>query len=457
MKVKRLSPRQFERALRLGHGRALLHVREYGDVGIEEVLEQELLNGNFRSAEWLMSIVQATENLKRYAQLFLSFKTESVDLGAIGLRIQIAAHFYQLGYEDLSRFVFEAFCTLASSDEYWSSEDVAPVLRVTGFAGLESIATIVGGSRKVSDWQCDTILDAAKLAFGEAQTRSWFEGKAKAQRQLSAFRDACLRRQAKDNRPSPTIEPLSVDIIERAVANNGRLPTYKSLQAFGLNATPRDAARLFELLMQCNRPWAQTIYLSLLGWCKLPHVNAKIFEMLNHSDTAFAAGEALSMVSCQSVRKLARTLLSERDDLGLKLLAASYTSEDAPLVLNVLRELYCESDSSSVLYMINMTARTNDVSLAPCLLFLYENSSKSWFRKFAIARLIRWGRLPRSVAHEACWDATEDVRRICREHVFLGAKKPQVAYRARCSGLSSAESKQLSSSAKPINKKRAAL
>lgn len=462
MKVKRLSPRQFERALLLGHGRALLHVREYGDVGIQDEIEQELLYGKSRSAEWLMNIVQATVNLKRYAQVFLSRKTEFVAFGTLGHRVKIAAHFYQLGYEQLGRFVFEAFRALASSDEYWTSQDAAPVFRVTGFAGLESVATMFGGSQRIRDWQCETILEAAKLAFGATVTSSWFEGRAKAQRNLTPFRDACLRRQASRNRPSSTSEPTSVEGIERAVEKRGRLPRYQALRALGLNATPRDAARLFELLMQCNEPWAQDIYLCPFGWCTLPHVNLKIFEMLNHSDTAFAAGEALSRVSCQSVRKFARTLLSERDQLGLKLLAASYAADDATLVFNALRELYRESDSSIIYYMKNMTERTNDVSLASCLHFLYENSSSSWFREFVIERLISWGRLPRSVAHEACWDANEGVRRICREHVFLGAKKAQVAYSAQCSELSARlsstdESNRLFSSGKPINKKRAAL
>ena len=95
--IKRLAPREFARAMKLGLGRTLLHVAEYGDEGVEEIIKEAMLKSfaydvmfEGLRAWWLRDIITLTGRTKLYGRfLYDNFNQDGLDWSAVQSRSNI--------------------------------------------------------------------------------------------------------------------------------------------------------------------------------------------------------------------------------------------------------------------------------------------------------------------------------------------------------------------------------
>ena len=120
---KKLTRREFSRAMKLGHGRALLHVKEYGDEGIEDVIKKAVLTNYAYDVQieglrplWLWQILTLTGRPHFYADHLLhNFSLPSHHQNDTAQQFGLAGLFFDLGRHEFREVMFANFHKMAHS------------------------------------------------------------------------------------------------------------------------------------------------------------------------------------------------------------------------------------------------------------------------------------------------------------------------------------------------------
>src|ERR1700679_3961907 len=126
MNIRKLTPCEFARAVKLGHGRAFLHIVEHGDHGIEEEIEKALLTCYVYDrqiegtrAYWVFNLAQATGRLKHYAARMLERCAQGeFTHNDLAQQIQIAWKLFESGYPALRPVAFDKYQKLIEMDAH---------------------------------------------------------------------------------------------------------------------------------------------------------------------------------------------------------------------------------------------------------------------------------------------------------------------------------------------------
>jgi len=421
MKVKRLSLGEFALALKRGHGRALLHVREFGDSGMEGIIEHALTHSVVNSdSDWLMNIVICSGNVRRYAQFLSGEKIPRDNSDELFFRMEIAANFHRFGFSQFRDQVLDCYKTVAERfDVEFLGYSVRPVFEVSALGGLDLIATTYGANpHQFSDYECLSIFEEAERLLGESEARKWMTSRSRSSDAAKQFFEAITRERNKESPEYQRPADPDFDYMFSVISANKPRKSLGEYRRFSRVVTAEQLRTIFSLLMRTDDPRAQGAYLRLFSWCELPRVNVKVVKMLDSpsEDVAFLATLALSRVSSPRVRSLARDILQKDICRGLTLLRSSYQPADAVMVLRALMKLQQPDEINDAAYSVRLMAeRSGDKSLRFCMLWAYENDQSNSCRIALLELLAKWKCLPERVAFECQWDEYDCIRNFARE------------------------------------------
>ncbi|MBX9689480.1 MAG: hypothetical protein K2X27_22410 [Candidatus Obscuribacterales bacterium] len=431
MKTRKLRKREFARSVRNGLGSAYLHVKEYGDKGVEEELLNACLTNhvydrqiNSGRADWIASMLDATGRSKIYALEIaraLNAKSKQSDSDFEQL-VELASKLFDRGLDEFKGVLLN----LVSADEAPAEPLILgeALVDVAGISGFE-IAARMMAKGEVSNcekqalfkYACESIESEAELTeilkeradFDPLLSRFWLD----VQIEMADCENASRRA----TRPSLTYDQL-IDAIEKQ-AQAERLPgIYRS---FGRSASHEDLIRVLSRLEKETEPSRLCAYLSVFWARPLPAVSKKIIGLLFCEDANLrrSTRNALSNVQSLRVRRAALKALKSEDGesllCGIELLKPNYKPQDLDLLTKSLKSIK-EIDYLhwAAMSAIGIAEASDDIRLSSLLAWIYEFTPCGNCRGAALKQMIEWETTPTQILHEAQWDAESQIRRMAR-------------------------------------------
>ncbi len=412
-----LTREQFADALRKGHGRALAHVREHGDAGVEDLLLEACVRNlsydpqceDSRSG-WLMQMLAAVPDATTYYATILSAFAETdrhYDAA------QMAGMVRRMAENDVSgaRAALYAKFDRQQFDE-WA---IAPhLVMLDGAEGLLHVARGLG--RRL----------ATDSEFWLADTRGWFEEElgpgptaaildeaADTDEDVRRFRDASTHRE--DGPPSDPRPRLSLDEF-LAVVSEGKRHYRGWARRFGRRATGDEMARLLELVEREGDP--VRLASMLMAFVEPLPAGPQPLLRFARSDVAGvrdAAIEALALYADPAVAAVSREMLAAGSVEGARLLALNYDQQQFDQLVGLLPRT---GDAFQIhgLGIDVLEVCGNRPEAAAGLIWMYEASPCSFCRNSAVSDLVEIDRLPPDIAAECRDDCSDETRELVEAH-----------------------------------------
>lgn len=446
MKLKKLSARAFVRAVSRGHGRALLHVTEYGDEGLEEIIDRALLKNTAycmqlegsRSA-WLLRLVEATGHSRQYAQRFLeSIKNRKDGDYDLVQQIEVAACFFELGFIEFRPATYRLFKALVSGG---SSRTLCgcDVVDVGGLHGLKFVARSLGSaSQSIDDYDCDVIMEHARESLSAETIRTQLYKFSLDDVYIQNFLDASSRAEASRlAEPSAAVKGSrwrggpSLDELLIRVEREDVTLSPGEIRRTGRDLSEADGRKVLQLLFRTRSEFKQLAYLRLFWRQPLPYVNDQLLALLDSSNRALvhAAASAMSHVREVNVRRKGLELLQGANrsmiPVALELLRFNYLPEDSVLILNSLKKLRSLDEIHSAgMELRDLAADSGGAELADSFLWLYDHGPDGFCRRSFIEQLLCWNKCPPEILFECQWDAYNELRQFARSLCSAEVEQP---------------------------------
>lgn len=359
--VKKLTCDEFSKAIRLGHGRTILHLREYGDNGIEDEIKKALLVNytydvcveGLRSS-WLWQIIMLTGRAKYYGDYLLNNFCKSLDSHFdIIQQHELASMFFDLGQVEFRKVILDTFPKVAN--QTYMSYSGRAIVEVSSLAGLEYVAKTCGASKEaLDDYECSNILEYANELCGNVMEH--MSQLATTDTSVKKFMDAC--------------EQFKIASSKTGERTSTR-PTLIDCLSSDITRVPDAAAR------------------------------------------------ALANSKSSQVRDVALTMLksgkSSDTAVALELLKNNYIAEDADIIYGSLSCLESDDDiHSAEIAVLNICDNLGGEELVPTMLWLYENGVETFCRGSIISWLAKLEKCPEDILYEAQWDAGIEARESAR-------------------------------------------
>ncbi len=447
----RLSQNEFYAALKRGHGRALLHVNQYGldefaDVVLKACLKEPSYDRQCEHsrAPWLFSMFAHAEEYAWFASEIgsaLDSETEQFDLSHLyELLAQMAKNGDASAGAALRLKVLSQTFSLSKyphgCNEFASLDGVDAVVELARRYGAKPIEKPEVTWQILDDLtygldilpQVETKLQELALT-DDAIERFWNNEKfhrarlAQSPKLSDAERAESIRKRTRRELP---IEK----ILSNASAHAGQYPG--NYMRFGKHATKAELLTIFQqLLIETD----EKIYLRLL-WvfrkAQLPELHPRIWEFANSKDNEVraAAQAALAQWRNPKVGEFARQKLramdfSESDTELLELFILNYKPKDEELIVSALMRLPAGDEPAHDFGMSILAIGKNNYSPALSAMFewVYETTPCTVCRERAVEWLIETKTIKPEIAHECLYDANEDIQNLAKQ--LLASSPPK--------------------------------
>ena len=440
--IRKLSARQFKRAVRLGHGSALLHVRQYGDNGLENALIDAMLNSYVYDWQiegsrryWIFNLITATNRTTFYAEKFLEkIQTHHAKGNDRAQQIQLCGKFFELGYVEAREAAIKMYPALVASNPY-RIECGSELIDMAAEAGLEFAAKTISEVASVLEpWNCSRVYDRAVHVLDLNDEPENFAELIKKYPAGRRFYETVKRHKADDTtwRKSTEVTPPVYHLgdILKLIAKKEHAPGAGRYLGMGKNLDRSEVLKAFELLKASKEPWEQLCFLRIFHNLDLPAVSPQLFELIKSPDklVANAASIIFGKVKNVLVREKAFELLKARKQreiaFGVNFLESNYVEGDAEAVLIALKRMKNSEQLHRAGMSIQTIAKNNhDTGLEKVLLWLYENNPDSFCREHFLDLLIEWNICSPQILYEAQWDCCDEIqskaRRLSQEATYV--------------------------------------
>lgn len=437
MKIEKLNRHDFARAIANGQGKAFLHVKQYGDQGIEKEILYACLNCQVYDllfdkdrSFWLSNIIANSGRMAFYAdKIFRQLQEASAPENTMNQIVGIAAYLFERGYGEFRPVIEQLFESHRTDTDIYSL--CAAMIDIFSYDGLARAVCAMESKDVIDAWDKNLLFTYAceRLDEEDIITR-WFEEKSTEEKLIASFYKAVLqyrkaetrsmsKRRTRSKGPKTPGYRQALSII-----NNKRLHRRKRflLRQFGKKAS---AAQLIKLAakLELEKDSKKLIaYLTVFWDRPLPAVSDKVLSFLfsENADLRRSARNALCAVKSKEVRSAALKLLDKGDDesivSGVNLLELNYRSTDRAMLLAKAKEVK-DIDHLHWLCMSfkKMVKNCDSDNFAPLVLWNYENNPCGFCREQALEILIKWGKASKKILFEAQWDANDDIRILARK------------------------------------------
>jgi hypothetical protein len=425
--VAKLSRAEFARAIKLGHGRALLHVKEHGDSGIEKELRKTLLKNQVYDEQcegsrspWLWRILYLTGNLEHYAKvLSKKLATAKWNDRDVAQHYELAALFFKAGFAEFRNLLF-ASSERATTSSCLFTKYAISLIDVAGLEGLTHAIRVAETNPAVLQaYDCNDVVDHAIDLHYKTEVldllKKLGETYKAAQFYLISWNDF---NDDDSDRPRSKRERPDFQKILLMIESGEETEYGFSYKSFGKRATAYELEQVLQLLKETSNEVKRLSYLRIFSWCGLPSSDPFVLGLLYSKGkcTAREAAKALSFVSSKQIRAEALKLLKSKNAskilLGSELLNKSYKPADRKVLFKSVQRLKNPDDIHSFGLDMKSLAKESGAGaeLSKLFIWLYENGPDSFCRSGFLEKLLEWEKCPAEILWESQWDFGEDVQ-----------------------------------------------
>lgn len=419
LNIRKLTQSEFADAIRLGHGSALLHVRKFGDEGLESIIKDALLKTPIycsfehdKSAEWINRIVQLTRRPDLYVgHLLQNFCSSSSSLEDKGRHYMIASYFDQFGHPQFRSLMFDHFAEVLHTE-------VMPVcaLALYNVADHESLFWIAEECGKqpelMVDEHCHEVMEEIFGPDCEPDICAMAVA-AQGHSGLEPFVLACKRHLVVARAEKSIFGSDAIGLTAREELDKGGIPHSLGKEFFkwadGVSA--EQISKFSEVFDEARDSRELRKWLTTFNREKMPAFE-ELKELVFHDrdDVRYAAAEVLALSPCFEVRELALRCLSDSKissfSCGIEMLTANYKTGDVVHIQNAVALLDADSDIDiACCYLRSMINTCSNSELEPIVQWMVQVCPDQGIRFDAIEWLIDMDMCPLQLLWESQWDA----------------------------------------------------
>lgn len=434
MKARRLSREEFEPALQRGHGRAFLHVREYGLQNVSDLLLEACLHDKAYDpqcedsrAKWLLEMFRDSAEYKTYANSIFTALSNEMETWDLLQLCEIAAHMAINGDEEAhAALLARVMQQSAGTDDNWVG--ASELVKVEGVDAVVQLARNYG-KLLLNDPE-EEPPPLAHLYDDDVpiEVRKTLEELSSADPIIRAYWEHDLRYEARDSftkekhRERIRREYPLQKILEAAAAETWEYPSY--YLSFGRAATQEELEVVYNRLVSEPNEQVCLRLLWVFRRVAMPRLHPRVWEFVKSSNEQLrnAAFTALAQIKDLSIGEFARQKLRigesiEENTELLDLFLHNYQPEDGDIIYAAMQKVKAESENvhGIGLSILNICDKNEAPDLYEALKWVYEYGPCSICRKSAVEHMITLKRIESEVVEECLFDVDEDLQKVVRE------------------------------------------
>lgn len=425
--ASKLSPAEFADALHKGLGRAHLHLREWGDAGVEAELCHAYMHNlaydlqceGTRTA-WLMELISCCRDPRTYHEALLQGFPATTDDRDVRQQSELLLALARGGNETARRLLYEKFDRQEFDDSGLIGSEI---IFLDGTEGMLHVANRLGRRiRENSNHQEDNYLisHVCNEVVPAKVVAARLEEEAQSNPNIRAYIDNVIANsgrlcQEDSGATQPPLEPVTLSEFFEHVAFPGRQGFPGYAYRFARTATRADLEQILLRIQPHTPALALTRYLNVFTRATLPEVPEFLLPLASSEDAQLkrAASSALGNVRHPAVRKHALKLLHEGSVDALPLLKKNYETGDWQAIQATLPH----SGDPYKIHLIVMRLRdlcehNRTAGTVDCWLWIYENSPCALCRNHAVDGLKVLDLLPPAILAECRHDCLEWTREL---------------------------------------------
>jgi hypothetical protein len=440
---KKLSKEEFSAALKRGHGRAFLHVQNFGladvaDLVLEACLKNPVYDRQCESSRalWLFSMFKGSEEYPMFASAILSALQQETECSDIEHLCELTAHLAMHGDEIAAnalrcRVLDQSFALEA--DQFGCNalvlldgvDAVVELARRFGRSLLESSEEKFPFPYNLageSDLRPKAEAELEKLAEFDEAIRAFWNSEQSWAREVPTYKMPASDEERRERRESARRElPLEKILADAAVGVGHNSFKYAR---FGRYAT---ADELEAVRLRLINESDESVCLRLLWVFRavaLPELHPAIWKLAesDHDKVRAAALTALAQCNDPSVGDFARAKLRSARSAravaeGMETLVQHYCAKDFALLMSALSGISANDDEAHAIgFSIARICRENEsCDLSEALMWDYENNPCTLCRCGAVSMMSERGVLSSAIISECLHDADLDIQKLAQE------------------------------------------
>ncbi|MCW1884651.1 hypothetical protein OKA04_07905 [Luteolibacter flavescens] len=417
-----LAKETFIRALKTGHGRALIQAEKHGTEGLrEDILDAALFSKVYDSQcegkgeAWLARLCESAG----LVETIISRGDGAGDEDG-GLRCALLKEFFLRGYEA----ALPALREMCRFDEQRNDLlGCAEIVEIEGADGFIFAADRLG-QRLLEDkefWVCSWLMSELDDRDGEGSAMAILDRESPANPNIAAYREAVLEDLERPKSVPDSTPPPVDDLIRLILCSSKR---EHRLFRYGRTASSEDRRKVAALDFSEMGPVQLENYLWFFQRNGLPEFREDHLPLLLHPEdrVKWRAHRVLSLHAEPQVRTAAYEALS-RGEVGFfaELLRRSGLEEDVEPLLRAINSPALLADDDEIhgvgTALLDL-ARENDRMADPRIpLWIYEHGPCRMCRLDAVKVMIKRSTLPRWIAVECLSDAYEETRKVAVKYL----------------------------------------
>ena len=426
-----LSKEQFVDALHKGQGRALMHVQEYGDAGLEDAITEVMLRDptydiqiEGRRTEWMMNFVEASPRRDMYFDTVLdALETLAADSDVETL-CNYAWVIASCNDSRARALLYRTFDQARVGAE--------EIVNLDGLSGLTFVAERYGDPVQTLDgwphenWRSSVgpewLVEMAEQVISKDAVQKALADSASSSTYAKAFL-ADVDQWRKPAERAPRKSSTISEILVAADRCEGSGP-YK-YSNFGIHATQSEIEIVFNRILGENRDECLTRLLWVFQKRPMPRVEEKVLNLVrsSHERVRVAASWALRHNDDPRLRKFGLEMLANHSlsqTFGsevLYLFESRFESSDALVIERALNAGIIDTTEAHILgsAVCDIADAQPAPELVGCLLWVYRTTPCSNCRERAVSHLIDRRAAPDWLIEECVFDCAEDIRKLVSE------------------------------------------
>jgi len=419
-----LNRKQFRDALEKGLGRAVLHARRYGLLGMETEIKRgmrrhlgydpQLEDGH---GKLLWEVVQAAKSEKKFRGDLLKAMRDTKEHYVLRQLCELAEGYAAAGDAEIKAELYRCFEKGLDRDDVDAEEEILAIDGLDGFLRLaKSIGVRARAATSMPDYAAQVVFYAAKEIFGSSRVRNSLR---QVDPDLAAYRSVLKREESRRSIKTPkrlTWRALKRQ-LERLIDRN-QPEIYGVARRFGKQASRGELSKAFEYLLAQDDPRRLRSVLGVFDVATIPCYDPKFYGLAHSGDRRLRirAIGALARLKHPEVRRLALTSLNSRRLLmshSLGLFRNNYQDKDGAAILRALSGGWTKENAHGAVFELpDIAGERPAKSLIPALMKGYELTPCSHCRASIFRRLRTVKMAPGWMMRECLFDSNKDIRTL---------------------------------------------
>lgn len=431
--MKKLTKRQFDQALRKGHGRALMHVREYGIGDYREILAKHcqidyqywgFFSGN--RPKWLARIVDASGELQYFWRQIEEQIPKCSDESNLNQMAFLAHWFINAGAIHLKPLLYENYERAYVEFKDCSTIGDALVL-ADKLMGLEFIFRIISKYQPEDTTHEYYLFSEACYRFGMNEVIESLKNASESSPWLTEFiKEASANFAGSKEKTSigkKYAPPANLIDTLNYINGTSKLKT-GSPWKFRKIATDQELQVIYRKMKTFTNKEHLWRALLIFADRPLPRLDKFIFDLAEskkeRKGMRVRAFNALSNSTSSKIRSFAKRIIKEDPNSvaygAIALFKKNYRKGDNKLIFSCLKRFpEPEKIDWTVSSLVELFRETKDKELFDCAIWAYENAPCGACRHSLVEILEEWNLLPCEILEEGKYDCNEMIRVFCKK------------------------------------------